>query len=921
MSKRKKDDDNDRVLIGTRIGEDHVNYVLMYNMLTGIRVSVSRCNAKPQRALVDEDFGAAHKLAFDITGNELTPSSKYDFKFKDYAPWVFRHLRQDFHIDASDYLVSLTSKYILSELGSPGKSGSFFYFSQDYRFIIKTIHHAEHKFMRKILKDYFNHVKQNPHTLLCRFFGLHRVKLPHGRKIHFVVMGNVFPPNRDIHETYDLKGSTLGRAISDEELNGNPRATQKDLNWVNRNKKLELGPVKRHLFVEQTKRDVQLLARLNIMDYSLLVGIHDIERGNKDNIRDNTLKVFHPDTSTPLAREASRRDKRGSKVTALRMAVKVSDPVALGPSTLPSDSFSERRNCVFYADDGGLLSTNEQNDSGQDLYYLGVIDILTPYNYVKKVEHLWKSLSQDKSLAPVQIFQDNATEERAENARLSSFIGAIAVGDLVKSTLGPKGMDKILQSASTGEVMVTNDGATILKSIALDNAAAKVLVNISKVQDDEVGDGTTSVCVLAAELLREAEKLVSQKIHPQTIIEGFRIASAAAYKALEESAIDHSGDAEVFRADLINIAKTTLSSKVLSQDKEYFSKLAVDAVLRLKGSTNLENIQIIKKVGGRLADSYLDEGFILDKKIGVNQPKRIENAKIMVANTPMDTDKIKIFGARIRVEGTSKLEELERAEREKMRAKVEKIKDHGITCFVNRQLIYNWPEQLFADAGIMSIEHADFDGVERLALVTGGEITSTFDHPELVRLGECDVIEEVIIGEDRLIKFSGVKAGEACTIVLRGATHQLLDESERSLHDALSVLSQTTQEPRTVLGGGCSEVLMSKAVDEVAAKTAGKQQAAIEAFSRALRQMPTILADNGGYDSADLVAKLRASHYDGNSTHGLDMEHGRVGDMHELGITESFKLKRQVLLSASEAAEMILRVDDIIRCAPRQRQG
>ncbi|KAF9966001.1 Phosphatidylinositol-4-phosphate 5-kinase [Mortierella alpina] len=396
MSKRKKDDDTDRVLIGTRIGEDHVNYVLMYNMLTGIRVSVSRCQAKPQRALVDEDFTSAHKLAFDITGNELTPSSKYDFKFKDYAPWVFRHLREDFHIDASDYLVSLTSKYILSELGSPGKSGSFFYFSQDYRFIIKTIHHAEHKFMRKILKDYFNHVKQNPHTLLCRFFGLHRVKLPHGRKIHFVVMGNVFPPNRDIHETYDLKGSTLGRAISDEELNNNPRATQKDLNWVNRNRKLELGPEKRHLFVEQTKRDVELLARLNIMDYSLLIGIHDIERGNKDNIRDNTLKVFHPDTTKQLVREPSRRDKRESKVNALRMAVKVSDPVALGPSTLPSDSFSERRHCIFYADDGGLLSTNEQNERGEDLYYLGIIDILTPYNYVKKIEHYWKSMSQDK---------------------------------------------------------------------------------------------------------------------------------------------------------------------------------------------------------------------------------------------------------------------------------------------------------------------------------------------------------------------------------------------------------------------------------------------------------------------------------------------------------------------------------------------
>ncbi|CAI2190136.1 16313_t:CDS:10, partial [Funneliformis geosporum] len=515
------------------------------------------------------------------------------------------------------------------------------------------------------------------------------------------------------------------------------------------------------------------------------------------------------------------------------------------------------------------------------------------------------------SLAPVQIFQDEATEERAENARLSSFIGAIAVGDLVKSTLGPKGMDKILQSISKGDIMVTNDGATILKNIALDNAAAKVLVNISKVQDDEVGDGTTSVCVLAAELLREAEKLVNQKIHPQTIIEGYRAANAAAFKALETSAVDNGSNPEVFRKDLINIARTTLSSKVLSQDKDYFANLAVDA-----GSTNLENIQIIKKVGGRLIDSYLDEGFILDKKIGVNQPKRIENAKILVANTPMDTDKIKIFGARVRVDATGKLAELERAERDKMKEKVEKIKAHGINCFVNRQLIYNWPEQLFADAGVMSIEHADFDGVERLALVTGGEIASTFDHPELVKLGHCDLIEEIIIGEDKLIKFSGVAAGEACTIVLRGATNQLLDEAERSLHDALSVLTQTVKETRTVLGGGCSEMLMSKAVDEVAATTAGKKAIAIESFAKALRQIPIILADNAGYDSADLVSRLRAAHYEGKSTYGLDMINNNIGDMRENGVTESFKLKRQVLISASEAAEMILRVDDIIRCAP-----
>ena len=224
--------------------------------------------------------------------------------------------------------------------------------------------------------------------------------------------------------------------------------------------------------------------------------------------------------------------------------------------------------------------------------------------------------------------------------------------------------DKILQSVSDQKnVMVTNDGATILKSIALDNAAAKILVNISKVQDDEVGDGTTSVCVLASELLREGERLINLKVHPQTIIEGYREASRVAFDALEKSANDNSKNSELFRRDLINIAKTTLSSKVLSQDKDYFAELAVDAVLRLKGSTNLDNIQIIKKRGGNLMDSYLDEGFILDKKIGVNQPKRVENANILIANTPMDTDKIKIFGAKVKVDATGKLAELERAEK------------------------------------------------------------------------------------------------------------------------------------------------------------------------------------------------------------------------------------------------------------------
>ncbi|KAL2241932.1 UNVERIFIED_CONTAM: T-complex protein 1 subunit beta [Sesamum indicum] len=520
-----------------------------------------------------------------------------------------------------------------------------------------------------------------------------------------------------------------------------------------------------------------------------------------------------------------------------------------------------------------------------------------------------------------KLLKDEATEEKGERARMASFVGAMAIADLVKTTLGPKGMDKILQSTGRGHsVTVTNDGATILKSLHIDNPAAKVLVDISKVQDDEVGDGTTSVVVLAGELLREAEKLVNAKIHPMTIISGYRMAAECAKNALLEKVVDNKLDAEKFKADLMKIAMTTLSSKILSQDKEHFAKLAVDAVMRLKGSTNLEAIQIIKKPGGSLKDSFLDEGFILDKKIGVGQPKRIENAKILVANTAMDTDKVKIYGARVRVDSMAKVAEIEVAEKEKMREKVQKIINHGINCFVNRQLIYNFPEELFADAGVLAIEHADFDGIERLALVTGGEIASTFDNPESVKLGHCKLIEEIMIGEDKLIHFSGVDMGQACTIVLRGASPHMLDEAERSLHDALCVLSQTVNDSRVLLGGGWPEMVMAKSVDELARKTPGKRSHAIEAFSRALVAIPTTIADNAGLDSAELIAQLRAEHHKEGSNAGIDVISGSVGDMAELGISEAFKVKQAVLLSATEAAEMILRVDEIITCAPRRRE-
>ena len=386
--KRRVEQDDDQVLVGTKVDETHTNWVAAYNMLTGIRVSVSRTNAKLDRPLTDEDFEAKQKSTFDIAGNELVPSAKYDFKFKDYAPWVFRHLRSLFHLDPADYLMSLAGKYILSELGSPGKSGSFFYFSRDYRYIIKTIHHSEHKFLRKILKDYYKHVTDNPNTLLSQFFGLHRVKMPYGRKIHFVVMNNLFPPHRDIHQTFDLKGSTIGRDYPEELLSNNPRATLKDLNWLRRHQHLELGIIKKRLFLEQLQKDVKLLQKLKIMDYSLLVGTHDLRRGNDENLRGKTLQVFEPhgdgknsqegpEQHSVLMRTPSKLEHQ-RKTRELRQMLKSERPIPIGESSnkMP-DELDDNKQSIFYKDDGGFQATHQDNAPAEEVYYLGVIDCLT----------------------------------------------------------------------------------------------------------------------------------------------------------------------------------------------------------------------------------------------------------------------------------------------------------------------------------------------------------------------------------------------------------------------------------------------------------------------------------------------------------------------------------------------------------------
>lgn len=453
------------------------------------------------------------------------------------------------------------------------------------------------------------------------------------------------------------------------------------------------------------------------------------------------------------------------------------------------------------------------------------------------------------SYSSVSYMKQGAVTEKGDEARLASLIGAVAISDMVKTTLGPAGMDKILQSV-TGGMRITNDGATILKSVVIENPAARVLIDISRVQDEAIGDGTTSVCVLAGELLKEAKELLEHRIHPMIIIEGYRKATDIAKEALQAASHDSHDDPVRFKEDLLKIARTTMSSKILPSAQELFANLAVDSVLRLRGDVNLNHIQVIKKAGGTLNDSYLDDGFILDKKFGPGQPKRVENPVILIANTAMDQDRIKIEGSRVKVSSHAQLEEIDAAERAKIEKKCQKIIDHGCTVFINRQLVYDVPQQFFAKHKIACIEHADFDGVERLSLVLdNAEIVSTFDHPDKVRLGRCKLIEEVMIGEDTLIKFSGLPCARASTIVLRGASGHILDEAERSLHDALCVVSQTVAvNSRVVLGAGNAETLMANAVEEASKGEAGKLGIVMQAFARALRQIPIIIATNGGFD-------------------------------------------------------------------------
>ncbi|WUR02815.1 T-complex protein 1 subunit beta (CCT2) [Vairimorpha necatrix] len=496
------------------------------------------------------------------------------------------------------------------------------------------------------------------------------------------------------------------------------------------------------------------------------------------------------------------------------------------------------------------------------------------------------------------------TEEKGQDAKRTILSGTNLIGDICKTTLGPKGMLKILKG-DTKNQNISNDGAFILKNLQIDSASARIIINSSIGQDWEEGDGTTSVAVLSSILINEISKL---NIHPIKIIRGLRMAQERCEKVLNKISSVPTDE------DIKSLINTTLCSKVLKYDLEKFTNMCIKAVEGLEGKTDLNLIQIIK-CPGKLEDSYLDDGFILNKEAVI---KTIKNPKILLANTSLDQDKIKVFGAKINVSSVSDLAEMERIERDKMNSKIENICQNKIDCFINRQLIYDYPMQLLKNKGVQPIENADFDGIERLNNVLGGKILSTFDNLDESVYGTCEEIKNVNIGGKKFIKFSGIKNG-ASTIVLFGSSKEMLDEAERSLHDALCVLIKIKENPKIVYGGGSSEMALAVELAKYALEIPGVESEAISAFSSALQNIPVILSENGGFNGNELKSQLRSKHNSGAYTYGVNLEKGVVQCMKECHVVDSFRIKKRVICASSEVAQMIIKCDGIVKLQPRER--
>jgi thermosome len=512
------------------------------------------------------------------------------------------------------------------------------------------------------------------------------------------------------------------------------------------------------------------------------------------------------------------------------------------------------------------------------------------------------------------ILREGTERSRGRDARDANIQAARVVAEVIKSSLGPKGMDKMLVD-SFGDVTITNDGATMLKEMDIQHPAAKMMVEVSKTQDDEAGDGTTSVVVLTGELLGKAVELMGKKIHPTVVIDGYRDAMEQTLKVLEEIALHvDPKDKEALK----KVAVTSMASKLVSGYSDYISDLAVDAVLQIAEETDdgievdLDMVKIEKKPGGSITDTNLIQGLIIDKEaVHGDMPKLVNDARIGLLNSAMEIEKTE-FSAKIQIESPEEIQAYLDQEEQTLREIVEKVKDAGINVLFCQKGIDDMVQHFLAREGIMAARRLKKSDIEALAKATGAKIVTSVDELSGEDVGYAGKVEERKIGDDKLIFVEGCKNPKAVSILVRGGTERIVDEAERSLHDALSVIKDVVQDPRIVAGGGAPEIEVARKLRRYAEGTSGRERLAVQAFAEAIEVIPITLAENAGMDPIDALSELQSRHEKGEIWMGVNALEGEVSDMAELNVYEPLQVKTQAVKSATEASTLLLKIDDII---------
>ncbi|MEM2910361.1 MAG: thermosome subunit beta [Nitrososphaerota archaeon] len=521
---------------------------------------------------------------------------------------------------------------------------------------------------------------------------------------------------------------------------------------------------------------------------------------------------------------------------------------------------------------------------------------------------------------PILILKEGTQRTRGRPAQHNNILAAKIIAEVVKTTLGPKGMDKMLVD-SLGDVVVTNDGATILKKIDVEHPAAKMIVEVAKAQDETVGDGTTTAVILAGELLKRAEELMEQKIHPSTIISGYRKALEVAYKTLQDTML--TVDLKD-KSTIKKVVKTALSSKSLGYALDHIADLAIEGVLSVikerdgKLIADKDDIQIVKKVGKSLMESELVRGVIVDKEVvHAAMPKRVENAKIALLDTPLEIEKTE-FSAEIRIRDPSKIKAFLDEETNILKEMVDKIASVGANVIVCQKGIDDAAQFFLAKAGILAVRRVKRSDMEKLAKATGGRIVTNIESLTEKDLGKAGLVEERKIGEDRLVFVEQCENPGAVSILIRAGLERQMDEAERALNDAIMNVVNLVENNKIVPGGGAIEIEIAKAIRKEMGKLTGKEQLAFLAFAEAVESIPRTLAENAGLEPVEIMASLRHAHENDGKGYGINLFAGKVEDMLKLGVLEPLRVKENALKSSLEAAAMILRIDDVVAASRKK---